>query len=144
MQNSELSSVPGVRESGEGCCVAKLCGADMELGNFLLGREMAKGSGALASQLLLREIHGLPLPPKHPFAGTVRGEGLIRGDGSTQFSTATYSPSQSGSGYNPQDRDRKFLQANGGCAYIDLDHLELCLPEVLSARDHVAASHALL
>jgi proteasome accessory factor A len=50
---------------------------------------------------------------------------------------------KSGSTYNAQDWARKFL-GNGGCAYIDLDHLELCIPEVLSARDHVAASHAML
>ena len=45
---------------------------------------------------------------------------------------------------NPQDRLRRFLPSNGGCAYIDLNHLELCLPEVASARDHVAAWHAML
>jgi hypothetical protein len=144
MRNSGSNSVLRVRESGEARCIPKLCGADMELGNSILGLEVAKGSGALASQLLLREIDGLPLPPKHQSAGTVLCEALSHGQGSTQFSTATASPNQSGSGYNPQDRDRKFLQANGGCAYIDLDHLELCLPEVLSARDHVAASHAML
>jgi hypothetical protein len=33
---------------------------------------------------------------------------------------------------------------HGGCVYIDLDHLELCLPEVLSAYDHVACWHAML
>ena len=46
--------------------------------------------------------------------------------------------------YNPQDWGRRYLAANGGCAYVDLDHLELCLPEVLSAYDHVAAWHAML
>jgi proteasome accessory factor A len=46
--------------------------------------------------------------------------------------------------YDPQDWGRKFLATNGGCAYIDLGHLELCVPEVLSARDHVAAWHAML
>jgi proteasome accessory factor A len=49
-----------------------------------------------------------------------------------------------GSGYNPQDWGRRFLAGNGGCAYIDLDHLELCIPEVQSARDHLAATHAML
>ncbi len=34
--------------------------------------------------------------------------------------------------------------SNGGCAYIDLDHVELCLPEVISAFDHVAAWHGML
>jgi proteasome accessory factor A len=45
---------------------------------------------------------------------------------------------------NPQDVGRKYLASNGGCVYIDLDHLELCLPEVLSAREHAAAWHAML
>jgi len=47
-------------------------------------------------------------------------------------------------GCTSQDYGRKFLPANGGCAYIDLSHLELCIPEVLSARGHVAAYHAML
>ena len=47
-------------------------------------------------------------------------------------------------GWSSRDWGRKFLPANGGCAYIDLDHLELCLPEVRSAADHVACWHAML
>ena len=34
--------------------------------------------------------------------------------------------------------------SNGGCAYSDLDHVELCLPEVINAFDHVAAWHGML
>ena len=45
---------------------------------------------------------------------------------------------------NPMDYGRKFLPSNGGCVYIDLDHLELCIPEVISAYDHVACWHAML
>lgn len=45
---------------------------------------------------------------------------------------------------DPQDWGRKFLSANGSCCYIDLNHLEVCTPEVLSARDFVAASRAML
>ena len=45
---------------------------------------------------------------------------------------------------NSQDWGRRFLTSNGGCVYIDLNHLELCLPEVLSAADFVAAWHAML
>jgi len=45
---------------------------------------------------------------------------------------------------DPQDRGRRFLPTNGGCAYIDLDHLELALPETLSAFDHVAYWRAML
>ena len=93
----------------------KLCGADIELGNFIAGGETAGGTGPLASRLLLEQIRGYPL---------ARGYGR-------------------GVTYDTQDWGRKFLP-NGGCAYIDLDHLELCIPEVLSARDHVAATHAML
>ncbi len=39
---------------------------------------------------------------------------------------------------------RRFLASNGGSAYIDLNHAELCLPEVMSAFDHVAAWHGML
>lgn len=45
---------------------------------------------------------------------------------------------------DPQDWGRKFLSTNGSCCYIDLNHLEVCTPEVLSARDFVAASRAML
>ena len=38
----------------------KLCGADIELGNFVLGLRSNRGTGFEASRLLLREIDGLP------------------------------------------------------------------------------------
>src|SRR6185312_4896745 len=46
----------------------KLCGADIELGNFVLGVQSNRGTGFEASRLLLREIDGLPR------ANTFRGE----------------------------------------------------------------------
>ncbi len=46
--------------------------------------------------------------------------------------------------YAAQDWGRRFLPSNGGCIYIDLAHLELAMPEVLSAYDHVAMWHAML
>lgn len=95
----------------------KLCGADVELGNFVQGVDHPGGTGQEASRALLREIAGLPRGGKSSYYG---------------FS------------YDPQDWGRKFLPSNGGCVYIDLDHLEVCLPEVLSAYDHVAAWHAML
>jgi proteasome accessory factor A len=97
--------------------VPKLCGADVELGNFVLGLERFAGTGYEASRALLREIEA-------PYAERVAYQG--------------------GYAYNPQDWGRKHLASNGGCAYIDLDHLELCQPEVLCAYDHVAAWHAML
>lgn len=109
----------------------KLCGADIELGNFVLGTEGGGRSGREASHALLAEIDGLAVgsawrPP-------AECAGRIGIDLGTTIA-----------GYNPQDWGRKFLASNGGCAYIDLDHLELCLPEVRSAYDHVACWHAML
>lgn len=43
-----------------------------------------------------------------------------------------------------QDSGRKWSAENGGCYYIDLNHLELAIPEVWSAIDHVAHTHAAL
>lgn len=38
-----------------------LCGADIELGNFIAGAEHARGTGYEASRALLAEIKGLPI-----------------------------------------------------------------------------------
>ncbi|MCC6850255.1 MAG: proteasome accessory factor PafA2 family protein [Deltaproteobacteria bacterium] len=97
-----------------------VCGADVELGNFVVGLHGASGlDGArLAARLLLHAIPG-------PYARPADPLGWHRG-------------------WNPQDAGRKFLRTNGGCFYCDLDHLELCVPEVRSAWDHVAAWHAML
>jgi Pup amidohydrolase len=97
--------------------VPKLCGADVELGNFIAGVERPAGTGAVASRALLRALATIT-----PVARDEHRTGA----------------------FDPSDWARMHLPANGGCAYIDLDHLELCLPEVLSAHDHVAAWHAML
>ena len=129
-----------------------LCGADIELGNFVLGLNRLDGTGDIASQALLREIEGLPRResfrpmaecdcsscreesgPQKNRGGERGGKAIFKGGSKLGFKS-----------FNPQDWGRKFLPANGGCAYIDLDHLELCLPEVLSAYDHVACWHAML
>lgn len=89
--------------------VPKICGADVELGNFILGLDRPGGSGHEASRAILREVDGVP-----------------------------------GVRFDERDWGRKFSAANGGCIYIDLDHLEVCLPEVTSAFDWVAAWHATL
>lgn len=101
-------------------CVPKLCGADVELGNFILGGTDRDESGREASRALLGEIAALSGAPRSPQPESEERRG------------------------DPQDWGRSFLPTNGGCAYIDLDHLELCLPEVLSAWDHVACWHAML
>jgi hypothetical protein len=98
----------------------KLCGADIELGNFILGPDNTGATCSRAAHALLRQIDG---------AGT-------RSD-----CFNTYSPFSTS---DSQDWGRKFLASNGGCVYIDLNHLELCIPEVLSAYDHVACWHAML
>jgi Pup amidohydrolase len=104
--------------------VPKLCGADIELGNFVLGLERGSGTGREASRALLREIEA-------PYAD--RGGYGVRLVGSAGRAA-----------YDPQDWGRKYLSSNGGCFYCDLDHLECCLPEVRSAYDHLAAWHAML
>jgi proteasome accessory factor A len=120
----------------------RLCGADIELGNFIVGDERAGGTGYEASRALLAEIDGLPLH----HAGYVNNWWTAP----SPAPHAAYSlPSGSGAAtsawaYNPQDVSRRFLLSNGGCAYIDLDHVELCLPEVIDAFDHVAAWHGML
>lgn len=115
--------------SKSGDRVVKLLGGDVELGNFIEGspRNLI-GRGARAARLLLREVDGLPGPTHY-----TTGWGAPSG----------YAGSWSGY-YNPQDWGRKYLASNGGCIYIDLNHLELCLPEVLSARDYTAAWYAML
>lgn len=128
----------------------KLCGADIELGNFVLGLRSKRGTGSEASRLLLGEIDGLPRVERF------RGEPCdcaacrrAREFSEPGDSLGTIGRNSQGNGgaqgvVNPQDWGRKYLASNGGCAYIDLDHLELCLPEVLSAYDHVACWHAML
>jgi proteasome accessory factor A len=109
--------------------VPKICGADAELGNFVLGLDRPGGSGHEASRAILREVVGVPgVRPVH--AANCRCTDCMSGRSITRF--------------DERDWGRKFSAANGGCIYIDLDHLELCLPEVRSAFDWVAAWHATL
>lgn len=109
--------------------VPKLAGADSELGNYLVGVERAGGTGHEASRAILREVVGVPgARPVH--AASCRCVDCLAGRSITRF--------------DERDWGRKFSAANGGCTYIDLDHIELCLPEVLSAFDWVAAWHASL
>jgi Pup amidohydrolase len=120
----------------------KLCGADIELGNFVLGMP-GLDTGSLASRALLAEIDGLPQQrgiTSTPHIGDWSSNGCGRSNGEERDDRATH---DSGT-WNPQDWGRKYLPSNGGCIYIDLNHLELCLPETLSAWDHAASWHAML
>ena len=111
--------------------VPKLLGADVELGNFILGREGRYGTGDDAARALLAELPGvLAIRSSH------------YGSWSGGYSYGSYGGY--GVGWNAQDRDRRFLRENGGAAYIDLAHFEACLPEVRKASDFVAAYHAML
>lgn len=107
----------------------KLCGADIELGNFILGGDHGSNSAALAARTLLAELRATD--------HCVYADGMGR-RGPGAYVSDSYRP-----GNDPQDWGRTYLH-NAACAYIDLDHLELCVPECLSAWDHVACWHALL
>lgn len=114
-------------------CVPKLIGGDVELGNFILGDNASAGkTDAFASRRLLEQIHGLPLRNGYYGHG---GYGAYHGN---DFGGGPYRV------YNAQDHSRKYLPTNGGCIYIDLNHLELATPEVLSARDYQAVWMAML
>ena len=144
----------------------KLCGSDVELANFVVGSASEDNTCHEASRALLHEIEGLPrVSKRHALqchCQTCRRQ-LAYSDGPANEGNGTWRTTYTrrnapdpdhpysvlwGEGrdvmYDPQDWGRKFLATNGGCAYIDLGHLELCIPEVLSARDHVAAWHAML
>ena len=120
----------------------KVCGADSELGNFILGLP-GRDTCAAASRALLAEIDGLPRQralSSTPYAGSWSSYscGGKKTEGREDWDAGAPG------GWNPQDWGRKFLPANGGCIYIDLDHLELCVPETLTAWEHAAAWHAML
>ena len=121
----------------------KVCGADFELGNFVLGINDFTGSGREASRALLAAIEGYPRGEFYRCAApTTTWQSAVYGGrqchGNRQYHHATQSTDHA------QDWGRRFLAGNGGCVYIDLDHLELCIPEVSNAWDHVAATHAML
>ena len=121
----------------------KVCGADVELGNFFLGGRGSGSSGAEAARALLREIAGVPA--RGGWSRPVQPEdwrsSVYGGRSSCEGLRSHESNSLAG---DAQDWGRKFLPDNGGCVYIDLDHLEVCIPEVTSAWDFVAAWHAML
>ena len=119
----------------------KLNGGDIELANFVLGLP-GVDTGAMASRALLAEIEGLPHARSFSYTSFTGASSSACGRGKSDAHDER--ETHTNGGWSAQDWGRKFLPTNGGCVYIDLDHLELCLPEVLSAWDHVAAWHAML
>ena len=120
----------------------KVCGADFELGNFVLGRNDALCSGREASHALLAAIRGLPAREFRLYSNSpANWQSVVYGG---RHSTNPQYRCAADDKDHAQDWGRKFLAENGGCAYIDLDHLELCIPEVTNAWDHLAATHAML
>ena len=113
----------------EQIAVPKITGSDIELGNFFYGEGgSAQQSDYEASRLLLAMVGGSPLHPEPSDAAWLEAlNGLRRHTGASSYG-----------GYHSQDHGRKYLATNGGCIYIDLNHLELASPEVTSARDYGA------
>ena len=113
--------------------VDKLLGADVELGNFMQQPVHGTIGNDYAARALLAEIDGIPGRDTSPAYAYDR-----------YYAGSAHSSAGPGdsNGYNPQDWGRKFLDTTGGCFYIDLGHLEACIPEVRSAHDFVAAHHA--
>jgi hypothetical protein len=102
--------------------IPKLLGADHEMGNFITGRRGDRSTGRAASRALLGAFPGYPIEWQYSLWDAPQGSFVAR--------------------YDPQDWGRRWL-TNGGCAYIDLDHLELPIAEARSARDYVIGCHAM-
>ena len=128
--------------------LAKVCGADAELGNFILGLGLPGGTGDMASRILLSEMTGVPAGDRYGCSGSsgVHGASAWGWGWDDDPGWSGHAVDGAPTDRNPHSRDwgRKYLAENGGCVYIDLGHLELCPPEVLSAWDHVASWHAAL
>ncbi len=107
--------------------IPRLGGADIELANYIVGVDnRGRSTGDEASRLLLAEVPGVLA--------------ISRDDKDHDKDR----PEGKRSSHDFGAHGRKFLPCNGGSAYIDLDHFELCLPEVIGVRDHLAAYHAML
>ncbi len=127
----------------------KVCGADFELGASLHGANLPDRTGQTAALLVLREIPGLPLARRNVTfcycrPCVARRQALDYGYSIDPAVNEECERTKFGSDYNAQDFARRFLPGNGGCFYDDMGHPEACIPEVRSARDHVAATHAML
>ena len=114
--------------------VAKILGADVELGNIFQRATPGEDANDLPARLLLAEIDGIP-------SNTASITDAYASPFAVDHAYSGAAPARA-YGYDAQDWGRKFLPSSGGAAYIDLSHIEMCTPEVRSARDFVAAHHA--
>jgi len=60
------------------------------------------------------------------YASYVGWNGIAASISNSQFGGVG---SAGASDYDPRDHDRRYLADTGGCIYIDLNHIEVCLPE---------------
>ena len=128
--------------------VPKVCGSDVELGNFVSG---GKGiTPGEAARILLRQIpgHARLLSeynwPRSYSWDDARDDSAWSGGGMLPLAAALPRESLPHDSDALTDWGRKFLPGNGGSVYIDLGHLELATPECRSARDHFVWSRAML
>ena len=107
--------------------VVKTGGTDRELGATIFGRPYAQRTPSCheAARLIQAEIEGWP-----------------RATSNMQTYPAASQPG-AGPDSNPMDIGGRFL-ANGGCAYIDLGHPEICTAECRSASQYAACVHGML
>jgi proteasome accessory factor A len=73
---------------------------------------------------------------------TGRGDGDVGEAAKLLLDEIAGYPRQRGWGGSFLEWGRRFLEGNGGSAYIDSDHLEINLPEHTRAADHAAVLHA--
>lgn len=120
-------------------CIPKLIGGDVELGNFILGEDVAAGmSDFEASRRLLNEVKGMPRSLRQNYDYALEAPASQYNGGKTYWGSNSFSSSTS------RDLGRRWLCTNGGVIYIDLNHIELATMEVLSARDYTAGWQAML
>ena len=133
--------------------VPKLNGFDIELGNYVDGLDLPGGTGREASLALWQQFDGVCASTRwassysqqswHSSYGAQDNPGWGDGDWSGGYDNyGNYEKAEPPA--HSTDWGRKWLPSNGACCYIDLNHLEICGAEVLSARDHVAMRHAML
>ena len=130
--SSAATSESPVSDSGVAALrAATVCGADVELANFYTGlgeRSLAavRDTALDAAKRVLRCVEGVR---------AARVAAVWSASGGWQDSLRDD---------DVAEHTRVWLSSNGGCVYIDMSHLEICVPEVESAFDHVAAWHAML